>query len=283
MDSLSQEELIKELEKKANLLRQDVIRMTYLAGSGHPGGSLSAADMIAALYFHVLRIDPSHPHWEDRDRFILSKGHCCPVLYAALARVGFFPWDSLATLRQLHSILQGHPDMKKTRGVDMTSGSLGHGLAAGVGMALGARLDGKSYRVFVMLGDGEVQEGVVWEAAMAASHYHLDDITAIVDYNGLQVDGFVRNIMSIEPLADKWRAFGWHVITIDGHCMREILGAFEEAGKVSEKPSVVIARTIKGKGVSFMENKVQWHGTAPNAKQMEEALRELSCERESAV
>jgi len=273
-------ELIEFLLRKAWQLRKHVIRMTCEAGSGHPGGSLSAADIIAVLYFHVLRLDPQNPDWEDRDRFILSKGHSCPIVYAALAERGFFPVEELMTLRKVGSRLQGHPDMRKTPGIDMTSGSLGQGLSVGVGMALGARLMRKSYRVFVMLGDGEIQEGQVWEAAMAAGHHRLGNLKAILDYNRLQVDGVVNEIVSIEPVVDKWLAFNWAVREINGHNFEEILAAFEWADSVRDKPCIIIAHTIKGKGVSFMENVVGWHGKAPNPEQRDLALKELE-EREA--
>jgi transketolase len=249
--------------------------MTTKAKSGHPGGSLSAADIITALYFHHLRHDPKNPKWEGRDRFILSKGHVCPALYAALARCGYFPREALWTLRQVGSILQGHPDLTKTPGIETSTGSLGQGLSIGVGMALAARLDGKGYRVYVLLGDGEIDEGQVWEAAMSAAHYKLDNLTAIVDFNGLQLDGFVKDVMSIEPVAEKWRAFGWHTIEVDGHNMREVLDALDAAERIKFKPTVIIAHTIKGKGVSFMENQVQYHGKALTEEQLKMALEEL--------
>jgi transketolase len=270
-------ELIRRLERKANELRQDVIRMTHAAGSGHPGGSLGAADLIAALYFHVLRVDPDNPRWPDRDRFVLSKGHACPVLYAALAHRGFFPRRHLATLRQTGSILQGHPDMLKTPGLDTTSGSLGNGLAVGLGMALSGRLDGDGFRVYVMLGDGDCQEGCTWEAAMKAAHERLANLTAIFDYNQSQVDGRTWDIVDLEPAAEKWRAFNWAVREIDGHSMTEIVDAFDWATGVDERPTLILAHTIKGEGVSFMvEDPVTWHGKAPNTEQAERALNELN-------
>jgi len=273
-------ELIEFLTRKAWQLRKHVIRMTCEAGSGHPGGSLSAADIIAVLYFHVLRLNPQNPNWEDRDRFILSKGHACPIVYAALAERGFFPVEELMTLRKVGSRLQGHPDMRKTPGIDMTSGSLGQGLSVGVGMALGARLMRKSFRVFVMLGDGEIQEGQVWEAAMAAGHHRLGNLKAILDYNKLQVDGFIKEIVDIEPVVDKWLAFNWAVREIDGHNIEEIIAAFDWANSIRDKPCIIIAHTIKGKGVSFMENVVEWHGKAPNPRQRDLALKEIE-EREA--
>lgn len=253
--------------------------MTCAAGSGHPGGSLGAADIVTALYFYVLRVDPSNPHWPDRDRFILSKGHACPILYAALAHRGYFPRETLYTLRQTGSILQGHPDMVKTPGVDMTTGSLGNGLAAGVGMALSGRLDGKDFRVYVMLGDGDCQEGCTWEAAMMAGHQRLANLTAIYDYNRSQVDGRTWEIVDLEPVADKWRAFNWEVREIDGHDMVQILDAFAWAKSVPDRPTLILAHTIKGKGVSFMvEDPVTWHGKAPSPEQAERALAELAAE-----
>jgi len=268
-------ELIAELERKANGLRCDVVKMCYHAGSGHPGGSLSAADMVAALYFHFLRLDPGNPKWEDRDRFIMSKGHACPVLYAALCRRGFFPEEVLWTLRRFGSPLQGHPDMKSTPGLDMTSGSLGNGLSIGVGMALGGRIAGKDFRVYVMLGDGELQEGLVWEGAMAASHFRLDRLTALVDYNKLQIDGENREVMNLEPLVGKWQQFGWHTIEIDGNDMAQVVRAIEEAQRTGGRPTCIIGHTIKGKGVSYMEGAAEWHGRAPTQEELERALAEL--------
>lgn len=267
--------LVKYLEEQARQIRIDILEMIYKAKSGHPGGSLSAADIVTTLYFHVLRIDPANPKWPDRDRFILSKGHACPVMYAALAERGFFSKEVLSTLRQIDSPLQGHPDMKKVPGVEMSTGTLGQGLSVGVGMALGGKLDKKGFRVYVLLGDGEVQEGQVWEAAMSASKYRLDNLTAIIDYNRLQVDGFVDDVMPIEPLGLKWEAFGWHVLEINGHSIAEILAALSEAKNIKHKPTCIIAHTIKGKGVSFMENRPEWHGKAPNEEQYRQALIEL--------
>lgn len=266
---------IQELRAIAYALRMLALQMVFRAGSGHLGGSLSAADIVAGLYFSVLRIDPARPGWPDRDRFVLSKGHACPILYAALARRGFFPEKDLWTLRRLGSHLQGHPDMRKTPGVDATTGSLGQGISVAVGMALAAKLDIAPYRVYTLLGCGEMQEGQVWEAAMAGAHHSLDRLTAIVDYNGLQIDGTNREIMAIAPLADKWRSFGWHVQEIDGHNMRAILRSLEEAAHIRGQPSVIIARTVKGKGVAFMENDVEWHAGAPTKEQFEVAMAEL--------
>ena len=277
-DEPHSEELVKRLRKIALQIRRDVLLMTTRAGSGHPGGSLSCAEIIACLYFHQLRYDPENPRWEDRDRFILSKGHSCPAVYAALSMAGFFPREELWTLRKVGSILQGHPDMKKTPGIEASTGSLGQGLSIGIGMALAARLDRRNYRVYVLLGDGELDEGQVWEAAMAAPHYGLDNITAIVDYNKIQLDGPVKNIMSLEPLADKWRAFRWHVIEIDGHDVRQVLDALDAAEEVKGRPTVIIAHTVKGKGISFMEHQVKYHGKALTEEELEKALQELEAQ-----
>lgn len=267
------------LKKKANDIRRDIIYMIYKAGAGHPGGSLSAADVVTALYFHVMRIDAKNPGWEDRDRFILSKGHACPVWYAALAEKGYFGMEHLDTLRKFRSILQGHPVMVKTPGIDMTTGSLGNGLSLGVGMALSAKARKKNYNVYVMLGDGELQEGTVWEAAMAGAQYNLDNLTVIVDNNGLQVDGWVKDIMNVHPIAEKFKAFGWSVVEINGHDMCEILNAFQEVSRV-KGPVAIIAKTVKGKGVSYMENECVWHGLAPNDDEAHKAFQELAQEVE---
>ncbi|MGB9885750.1 MAG: transketolase [Moorellales bacterium] len=267
-----------ELNRKARQLRGLALKMIGTAGSGHPGGSLSAAEIMAVLYFHELRVDPARPDWPDRDRFILSKGHAAPLLYAALAERGFFPPEELLTLRRLGSRLQGHPDCRRLPGVDMSTGSLGQGLSVGNGLALGAKLDGRSYRVYVLLGDGEIQEGMVWEASMAAAHYRLDNLVAIVDHNGLQIDGPVAKVMSPEPLAEKWQAFGWEVVRVDGHQVEEIAAALEHARQVKGRPTMIIADTIKGKGVSFMENRVEWHGVAPKGEELARALAELGVE-----
>jgi transketolase len=270
-------EKVRRLKNIALELRKDVVEMIYRANAGHPGGSLSAAEIISVLYFEIMNVDPKNPNWERRDRFILSKGHACPILYAALAKRGFFEREHLWTLRKTHSILQGHPDMKKTPGLDFTSGSLGCGLGIGVGMALGLKMSGIKSRVFVMLGDGECQEGAIWEAAMCAFHYRLSNLFAIIDYNGLQVDGWIRDVMNIEPLKEKWKSFGWYVTEIDGHNVEEILSAFQLCFKVGG-PAVIIAHTIKGKGVSFMENQIEWHGLALNEEEFERAMAELSAE-----
>ncbi len=267
---------VEELEVQAKHIRRKIVEMVAAAGSGHPGGSLSAADIVTALYFNVMRLDPQGPDWPDRDRFVLSKGHAAPVLYAALAGRGYFPEQDLLTLRKLGSPLQGHPDMKKLPGVEMSTGSLGQGLSAANGMALAARLDKRDYRVFVMIGDGESQEGQIWEAAMAAAHYGLDNVTAFLDHNNLQIDGRIMDVMSPEPLPDKWRAFGWDVQVINGHDIKEILSAVARAKEVKGKPQMIIAETVKGKGVSFMENKASWHGAAPKPDELKQALAELA-------
>ena len=267
---------IEDLQGIARKLRRHVITMISTAGSGHPGGSLSAADIVTALYFRVMRHDPANPHWPDRDRFILSKGHAAPILYAALAECGYFPLEWLTTLRKTGTCLQGHTDSMLTPGVDMSAGSLGQGLSVGIGMALAARLDKKDYRTYVLLGDGECQEGQVWEAAMFAPNYKLDNLTAIVDYNGLQLDGLTRQIMDLEPFVEKWRSFKWEVLQVDGHDMKRVVDALQKAGQVKGKPVVIVARTVKGKGVSFMENNVDWHGKAPGKSETEIALRELA-------
>ena len=262
---------VERLENQAQELRKDIIEMIHMAKAGHPGGSLSAVDMITALYFHVLRVNPKNPQWPDRDRFILSKGHACPALYAALARRGFFDPSHLSTLRQYHSLLQGHPDMHKSPGIDMSTGSLGNGLAVGLGMALSARLHHQDYMTYVMLGDGEVQEGMVWEAAMAANHHNADNLIAIVDCNGVQINGWVNDVMTIEPLADKWRAFGWCVVEVNGHNMRDVLTALHTE-KTMRHPTVILMRTVKGRGVSFMEDDSRWHGSAPSDEELVQAI-----------
>jgi transketolase len=267
---------IPELEKMARQLRRHIITMIATAGSGHPGGSLSAADIVTALYFKAMRHDPKNPQWPERDRFVLSKGHAAPILYAALAECGYFPVEELSTLRRLGSRLQGHTDRTLTPGVEMSAGSLGQGLSYGIGMALAGRLDRKDYRVYVLIGDGECDEGQVWEAAMFAPHHRMDNITAIIDHNDLQLDGRVCDIMGLEPLTDKWRAFNWNVLEINGHDMKQILQALKKAGEIKEKPTVIIAHTIKGKGVSFMEGNVDFHGKAPTPQETEQALKELA-------
>lgn len=266
--------LIEELKQKARNFRIDIIKMIYEAKAGHPGGSLSEIDILTALYFTKLRVDPKNPKDPDRDRFILSKGHACPGLYAVLSEKGFFPKKELQNFRKINSLLQGHTDIK-IPGIEMSGGSLGMGLSFANGVALAGKLDKKSYKVYVMLGDGEVQEGEIWEAAMNASYHNLDNIIAILDRNKIQNDDFVKSTMEIEPLADKWKAFGWNVIKIDGHNFEEILNALNEADKNKEKPIIIIADTIKGKGISFMENNPEFHGKSPNEEEMKKALEEL--------
>ena len=264
-----------ELKITANKVRQLIIEGVFNAKSGHPGGSLSAADIFTYLYFKELNVDPKNPKWADRDRFVLSKGHCCPGLYAALAIKGYFPEEEIKSLRHIGAMLQGHPDMKGTPGVDMSSGSLGQGVSAACGMALAAKMDNASYRVYAMLGDGECEEGQVWESAMFAAHHNLDNLCYIVDYNGLQIDGKVSEVAGLEPLDKKFESFGFEVIKICGHCFNQIEEAFEKAKFVKGKPTVIIAETVKGKGVSYMEDQVGWHGKAPNQEQYELALNEL--------
>jgi transketolase len=269
---------IEELQEIAKRVRRDIVTMTTAAKSGHPGGSLSAVEILVELYFNTMRIDPANAHWPDRDRFILSKGHAAPVLYSVMAERGYpdTPKDQLNTLRKFGSIYQGHPDMRFIPSLEAATGSLGQGLSLGLGMALGARLDGRPTRIYVMLGDGEIQEGQVWEAAMAAPFHKVDNLVAIVDYNGIQLDGFVKDIMEVAPLAEKWRAFNWHVIEINGNDAAAVRKAFEEAGTIKEKPTCVVAHTIKGKGVSFMENNPKFHGVAPTQDELKLALQELS-------
>lgn len=264
-----------ELKITANKVRQLIIEGVFNAKSGHPGGSLSAADIFTYLYFKELNVDPKNPKWADRDRFVLSKGHCCPGLYAALAIKGYFPEEEIKSLRHIGAMLQGHPDMKGTPGVDMSSGSLGQGVSAACGMALAAKMDNVSYRVYAMLGDGECEEGQVWESAMFAAHHNLDNLCYIVDYNGLQIDGKVSEVAGLEPLDKKFESFGFEVIKICGHCFNQIEEAFEKAKSIKGKPTVIIAETVKGKGVSYMEDQVGWHGKAPNQEQYEIALNEL--------
>ncbi len=269
---------IKQLRILATKSRIGAILGTFHAKSGHPGGSLSAADLFTYLYYKELNVDPRNPQWEDRDRFVLSKGHCCPSLYAVLAMKGFFDWDELTNLRHVGSMLQGHPDMNKTPGVDMSTGSLGQGVSSACGMALAAKLDRKDYRVYTLLGDGEVEEGQVWEAAMFASHNNLDNLVVMVDQNGLQIDGTVDDVAGIEPLDKKFEAFGFEVFKIDGHDFEQIKDALDKAKTVKGKPTAILCRTVKGKGVSFMENQVGWHGVAPNKEQFELATAELEAQ-----
>ncbi|MEW9121217.1 MAG: transketolase [Thermotaleaceae bacterium] len=263
------------LEKIAVEIRKSIIRSVYAAGSGHPGGSLSAVEILTALYFEKMKVNPQDPKWEERDRFVLSKGHGAPVLYAVLAEKGYFSKDELLKLRHTGVMLQGHPDMKGIPGVEMSTGSLGQGFSSTIGMALAMKMDNKPNRIYVLLGDGEVQEGIVWEAAMAGSHYKLDNLTAFMDYNGLQIDGNTEEVMNINPIEDKWKSFGWNTLVIDGHSYKEIFAALENAEKTKDKPTMIIARTIKGKGISFMENQVGWHGNAPKKEEAEKALGEL--------
>ncbi len=265
----------KSLAERSKVIRRHIIRMLARAGSGHPGSSLSTVELLVALYYNKLRHNPQLPAWPDRDRFILSKGHACPALYAILAELDYFPLEKLDTLRQFGSILQGHPCMKTTPGIEISGGSLGQGLSVGLGIALAAKLDKKDYRTYVMLGDGEIEEGQIWEAAMAASHYKTDNLCAILDQNGLQIDGFIHEIMSSHPIPEKWRGFGWHVMEIDGHDFKAILNAYDEAEKIKGRPTIIVAKTVKGKGVSFMENQVDWHGKAPSKEEAERALAEL--------
>lgn len=264
-----------ELQKMANEVRKGIIASTHSAKAGHPGGSLSAADIFTFLYFEEMNVDPKNPQWADRDRFVLSKGHTAPGLYAALAHKGFFPVEDLLTLRKVGSYLQGHPSMKSVPGVDMSTGSLGQGISTAVGMALAGKLDNKDYRVYTVLGDGEIQEGQVWEAAMMAGHKKLDNLVAVVDNNGLQIDGDVSDVCSPYPIDEKFASFGWHTINIDAHDFDAIRAAFKEAKETKGQPTVIIAKSIKGKGVSFMENQVSWHGVAPNDEQYEKAMAEL--------
>ena len=268
--------LIKQMEITATKVRMGIIEGVYNAKSGHPGGSLSIADTLTYLYFAKMNVDPNNPLMPERDRLVLSKGHTAPALYSVLAQRGFFPAQELKTLRHIGSKLQGHPVYKKVPGVDMSTGSLGQGISAACGMALSGKLSEDYYKVYAVLGDGEIEEGQVWEAAMFAAHYQLDNLVAIVDNNGLQIDGRIKDVMSPYPIDEKFRSFGWHVITIDGHDFNQIEKAFNEAENVSGQPTVIIQKSIKGKGVSFMEDQVSWHGTAPNEDQYNQAMTELS-------
>jgi len=265
----------KGLNEITNVIRKDIVSMICKSKSGHPGGSLSAVEILTALYFDQMNIDPTNPKMEDRDRFVLSKGHAAPALYATLAERGYFEKEELNNLRKLGSMLQGHPDMKKIPGVEMSTGSLGQGFSVACGMAMAAKLDNAPWNVYALLGDGEVQEGIIWEAAMSAAHYKLDNMIAFLDYNGLQIDGEVESVMSINPIEDKFRTFGWNVITIDGHDFDQIFAALDMAKDTVDKPTMIIAKTVKGKGVSFMENQASWHGSAPSEEQLEQALSEL--------
>jgi len=273
--NISRAEVAGRVEDMALIMRRDIVKMISLAGSGHPGGSLSATDIVAALYFGAMRHDPSRPDWPERDRFVLSKGHAAPVLYAALAESGYFDRSLLWTLRSLGSPLQGHPDMLKVAGVEISTGSLGQGLAVAVGMALAAKMDGSDHRVYCVIGDGESQEGEIWEAGMMASHYRLDNLICITDYNDLQIDGRLSEVKDVCPIDAKWQAFNWQVYCVDGHNVTDLLDVLELARESEGKPIMIEARTVKGKGVSFMEDQVDWHGKAPNADETARALKEL--------
>jgi transketolase len=272
------EKNIENLKEMAKKIRRDIITMLTESASGHPGGSLSAVEILTTLYFCEMNVDINNPKDANRDRFVLSKGHAAPVLYSALARKGFFDIAELNGLRKFKSILQGHPNMNYVPGVDMSTGSLGQGISTAVGMALAGKLDKKEYRVYSLLGDGELEEGQVWEAAMSAAHYKLDNLTACVDHNGLQIDGKCSDVMSPEPVSDKFRAFGWNVIDVDGHDFEQLINAIEEAKTVKGKPTMIVCQTVKGKGVSFMENEASWHGTAPSREQCDIALKEIGGE-----
>jgi len=272
------DDLLVELRSAGKGIRLRALDMIHRVGSGHPGGSLSSADILAVLYFHHLHLDSEQPDWPDRDRFVASKGHCAPALYAALAAAGFIGEAELAGFRQLGGSLQGHPDMTKTPGVDISTGSLGHGISVGIGIALGARLSGRRFRSYVLIGDGECNEGQNWEAAMAAAKYDLDNLTGICDCNGVQLDGTVGDIMPIEPLGDKWRAFGWEVVEANGHDVGEIADALDAAASVRGRPTMTLAHTVKGKGVSYMEGRFEWHGKAPDDEQYRQAVDEVSAD-----
>ncbi|MFC7395243.1 transketolase [Scopulibacillus cellulosilyticus] len=264
-----------ELENLTKKIRRHIVKMTHHAGSGHPGGSLSATELMTVLFFEHLNVDPNNPDWEDRDCFFLSKGHCTPVYYSVLAEKGFFPIEELMTFRDVDGRLHGHPCGEHIPGVDVSSGSLGQGLSVANGVALAAKLDGKSRRSYVMIGDGESQEGQVWEAAMTTAHFNLDNVCAIIDWNKIQLDDFVENVKGMKDFAAKWRAFGWHVIEINGHDLSEVDEAYKEAKRTKGKPTAILAHTVKGKGISFMEDTHKWHGLAPNDEELELALKEL--------
>jgi transketolase len=272
---MERKKLIEELESKAKQIRRDSLEMTTEAASGHPGGSMSAADIVAALYFYKLNHNPKKCGWPDRDRFILSKGHACPALYSALARSGYFDVKELKTLRKLGSILQGHPEIDRCTGIEASTGPLGQGLSFGNGVALAGRLDKKTYKVYVLLGDGEIQEGQVWEAVMTAGHYKLDNVIAIIDSNNLQIDGHVDKVKKVQPITEKFKAFGWHTIEINGNDMKQVVDALDKTSKNKNKPSAIVAKTIKSKGVSFMEDKAEWHGKALSKEKLPDALKEL--------
>lgn len=264
-----------ELQKIALNIRKNCIEMIYTASSGHPGGALSCADLLTALYFSEMKVDVQNPKDENRDRLVLSKGHASAALYATLAEKGFFPKEELINFRNIDSMLQGHPDMRRIPGVDMSTGSLGQGLSVANGMAMAGKLDGKDYRVYCLMGDGEIEEGQIWEAAMTASHYQLDNLCAIVDFNNLQIDGKVTDVMNVTPIDEKFKSFGFHVINIDGNDIDEILNALEKARNMKGRPTAIIAKTVKGKGISFMENQAGWHGKAPNEEEYKIAIQEL--------
>ena len=268
-------ENINELQEMAKKVRRGIIEAVYSHKSGHPGGSLSVADILTVLYFNEMNIDEKNPKWEDRDRLVLSKGHCSPALYSCLANRGYFPVEDLKTFRSIDSYLQGHPDMNKVPGVDMTTGSLGQGLSAACGMAIAGKMDKKDYRVYCILGDGEIEEGQIWEATMSANKYKLDNLCVVVDNNNLQIDGTIEEVMSSYPIDEKFRSFGFQIIKIDGHNIQEIIDAFDVAKNIKDKPVCIIAKTIKGKGISYMENQVGWHGKAPNEEQYKLAIQEL--------
>ncbi|WP_315080244.1 transketolase [uncultured Clostridium sp.] len=267
-----------KLQEISKLIRKDIVTMLTESASGHPGGSLSIADIMSVLFFNEMNIDPKNPKNPDRDRFVLSKGHAAPALYSALARKGYFDVEELNTLRKIGSRLQGHPNMNDLPGIDMSTGSLGQGISAAVGMALAGKLDNKNYRVYTILGDGELEEGQVWEASMSAAHYKLDNLTAFVDYNGLQIDGNISDVMNPAPIDKKFEAFGWNTLIIDGHDYDQILDAIEKAKNIKGQPTVIVCKTVKGKGVSFMENQAGWHGTAPSVEQCDQALKEIGGE-----
>lgn len=268
------EDLLRDLALRAALIRKDIVQTVHAAGSGHPGGSLSCTDILVSLYFHHLRHRPEEPKWSDRDRLVMSKGQASPALYSVLSMAGYFPHDELQTFRQANSRLQGHVEIR-VPGVEFTTGSLGQGLSGAIGMALAARLDRKEYRVYCVLGDGETQEGQIWEAAMAASHFKLNNLCAVLDRNGLQIDGPTEQIMSLGDIPKRWRAFGWHVVEIDGHDLNEILRALHEAETVTDRPTLIMAKTVKGKGVSFMEGSLSFHGRPPNQEEYVKAMQEL--------
>jgi hypothetical protein len=274
MNNLSNEKL-EFLKEKARQIRIEIIKSITEANSGHPGGSLSAADIITLLFFEEMNVDPKYPKKADRDRLVLSKGHCAPALYATLAEKGYFPKEELNHLRQVNHMLQGHPDMKHTPGVDMTTGSLGQGFSAACGMALTAKIDKADWYTYAILGDGEIEEGQIWEAAMYAAHYHLDNLIAFVDNNGLQIDGQITQVMSSLPILEKFTAFGWHTIEVNGHDMNELHRAIMEAKEVKEKPTMIVMKTIKGKGIPAIEDKAEWHGKAPTKEQCEEFIKAL--------